>query len=312
MALQNWMARISDDTRLSQVTFPATHDSGMSRGSAQFKTQDVEVHMQLKYGARQLDLRIVKVDEVYQAYHGSSPLIEYGETWDSITNGVVSFMAEFPTEVLILKMDKQKPKDFLLIKELNDKLKRANVPAPAAGGWLNGARYIDTMTMRSLRGRILICSKEDNLTTWVEKCEPIHAAIQFCVWRKKEKEPYTVKEEVGISNEYPHYILLGQSDGEYSNILYHRHILQKQESMRDIFKRTWRGYGLRGIWFNTFYWTECIRDKSIEVWNEDNKWRRDALWINDPNNRQNVASLDFIDEERGTYIVMKNPNYHME
>ncbi len=114
---------------------------------------------------------------------------------------------------------------------------------------------------------------------------------------------------------YPIYLLLGSSDGvkgvegiEDAE----GNVLDKQKNMMKFFERTERGAnggGMRGIWFNTISLVRDIHVYSNEIWVEENLNRREALWLNGAA-RQNVASIDFLNEDKGRYIVKKNADYN--
>ena len=74
---KNWMQGIKDNTSLSDITIPGTHDSGTQNVDLPIwsKTQTLSVAEQLNIGIRYFDLRLEHVSDVYynaQIVHGSS------------------------------------------------------------------------------------------------------------------------------------------------------------------------------------------------------------------------------------------------
>jgi uncharacterized repeat protein (TIGR01451 family) len=58
----NWISRLSDGTRLTQLTLPGTHDTGTYDLTAAFdeffRAQSMDIPTQLKYGIRLIDIRV--------------------------------------------------------------------------------------------------------------------------------------------------------------------------------------------------------------------------------------------------------------
>ncbi len=283
-----------------------------------FVTQINNVYSQLHCGARQLDLRITSHNFTHRAYHGAWGLAivgerRYGEKWKDICAGIAMFMAANPTEFLILKLDKQetytKEMMTILIKELNTHNQLHHAKPPLS------KKYVCQEEIQNLRGRVLVCGKKNALKDWSRM--PLHGSITLCEWKKDEsgKNP-----EVGNLNaplgggEYPEYILLGgaapdkpvnQQDrvGKLDNVLV------KQEAMKRVFlSQHGRTVGMRGIWFNTYSVTRDIKKYSDEIWAASKSSQRDNLWL-DGIAQQNVASIDFLDNEKAIYVINKNRHW---
>jgi 1-phosphatidylinositol phosphodiesterase len=71
-SLTNWMARLPDARRLSELSIPGTHDSGARHepwpGTA--RCQSLSIAEQLAAGVRFLDIRCRQVTNTFQIYHG--------------------------------------------------------------------------------------------------------------------------------------------------------------------------------------------------------------------------------------------------
>lgn len=277
-----------------------------------YVTQLERVGGQLSHGARQFDLRMTKHGGYYRAYHGHVALgiagqRRYGEYWDSICDAIGAFMAANPREFLILKMDKQDSDEFPLMRKLSDSLTQHGYVY--AGGALSNKLYLEHSTLGSVRGRVFVCSKEKLVTKWKAK-GVLHPAITYCVWDKVESVAkiktlpnHGTIQRVG--GQPPIYRLVGSAEGTEDA---KENVLKKQHSMAKVFFDTDQKrprVGMRGIWFNTYSFLRDIRRYSEEIWADQMRGERDNLWLNGKN-RQNVASVDFLDEDKGKYIVGKN------
>ena len=337
-AVQNALNPLAIVAKIGTATFATLDDlrprflGGSARASMHllhdnFTTQAVNVAGQLNFGARQFDLRITRHNGTHRAYHGHvagkiAGLRRYGEKWADICAAIAAFMAANPTEVLILKMDKQETGATGLaaatgygwtkstMKILVDALQKAGCTEKKPDMlW----RWVDNATIGELRGRILVCGPEDTLAQW----KPMVASvpIQLCLWKKDERGVHPNGAEAPAARispnipAYPTYLLLGgakaKGDKEHAS---RDNVLDKQEGMKKAFSaidRTGKA-GMRGIWFNTFSWIRDIKTYSTEIWDSGNRLRREALWLDGPA-RQNVASVDFLDESIGEYVISKNP-----
>lgn len=290
-----------------------------------FVTQGVKVGGQLAFGARQFDLRVTSHLGQLVTYHGhwAQSIIgmrRYGESWKSICKSIAEFMAANPTEFLVLKMDKQKPGKIFkktelkkLIKTLTKALEKAGVKNHKKGELLN--YWVDQATIKELRGRILLCSKAKTLKVWKPLVK--NTCIQLCLWQKdtsgshpKGTNMIDARISRHVPDAYPTYLLLGgaraKGDSDHKD---RDSVLDKQEGMRDAFHKINRKgkAGLRGIWFNTFSYLRDIRTYSEEIWKRSNRRRRERLWLSG-DARQNVASLDFLDDGMARYVLGKNPD----
>jgi 1-phosphatidylinositol phosphodiesterase len=74
-SLNSWMADIPDDTLLSNITVPGTHDSCAESNIPFVRTQYLSITKQMEAGLRFLDLRVrVHADGQLYMYHGGIPI----------------------------------------------------------------------------------------------------------------------------------------------------------------------------------------------------------------------------------------------
>lgn len=280
-----------------------------------FVTQKFSVYGQLVRGARQFDVRLTKTKDGYRCYHGAGGLKiigmrRYGERWNEIAVGVAAFMAQTGgSEVVVLKMDKQKGKQWDILALLSQAL-------DASGYKYNGSplslKWVDQETMANLAGRILVCVKPDTLAEW-SKVAMLHKSITLCLWQKNKKglAPKDAKPSDKLGNkDVPIYLLLGDANAglKWYGLKHNDrdNVLDKQVRMKaKFFKIKPRGVGLRGIWFNTYSVNRDIETYCKEIWHDKNQTRRDLNWLPWPY-RQNVASLDFVDDEKVAEVLSKN------
>ena len=172
--LENWMADIRDEALLKEVVIPATHDAGMvkkfcSKGALSkdnYSTQLLTVGDQVRVGVRQLDLRISAHGAVLKAFHGGEDagtdmqsrlgLRAYGESWEDICRGLATFIQEHPSELVILKMDKQDAHTSdvmrVMLRVVNEV---CNTPLPPLN--LAGTLDLSECPLGRLRGRLFVC-----------------------------------------------------------------------------------------------------------------------------------------------------------
>ncbi len=318
MSFQSWQSSYNAINPLAYVVKPlaaiagffvnATNSGKHTLHQDNFVTQSLGIAGQLENGARQLDLRITNntSTRAWHAFHGDAAQVvaglrAFGESWESICDGIAGWWRNNPSEILVLKMDKQSKGDADALMGILSKALGAIHGGDCQTGPLTG--YVDQLRLRDLRGRILVCGK----TSFTDVCKTLtgnHRALTFCDWDKVEGGAGAAGSEAGR----PVYVLLGSSEGGLSKFT---NVLEKQEGMKRLFQgqttaRT-SAAGMRGIWFNTFSLLSDIRTYSDEIWNSDNQDRRDRLWLaNDW--IQNVASVDFLDAEKAKYVIGHNPD----
>lgn len=109
----NWMSGIDENTLLSDISIPGTHDSGaknMGITSTWAQCQGLTIKQQLDIGVRYLDMRLeydTSVSGSVRVVHGSiDALNESGGalTFDSVLNDCYQFLRDYPTETLIMSV----------------------------------------------------------------------------------------------------------------------------------------------------------------------------------------------------------------
>ena len=97
----NWMKDIPDDTKLSEMTIPGTHDSMSLFGICCARTQTWTLVEQMKAGLRYFDIRLRRINNTLRAYHG---FVDQKETFDSILVYAFDFLEKNPSETIMFEL----------------------------------------------------------------------------------------------------------------------------------------------------------------------------------------------------------------
>ena len=97
----DWMKNIPNETRISQMTIPGTHDSLSLFGICCARTQVWSLSEQMRAGLRYFDIRLRNIDDTLRAYHG---FIDQRLTFDTILSIALNFLDEYPSESIIMEI----------------------------------------------------------------------------------------------------------------------------------------------------------------------------------------------------------------
>lgn len=103
----NWMSGIQDNTLVSKISIPGTHDSGaMIEGplGGTAKTQNLAIADQLNAGVRFLDIRCRHIDNSFTIHHGA---IYQNLNFDDVLKACYSFLDSHPTETIIMSVKEE-------------------------------------------------------------------------------------------------------------------------------------------------------------------------------------------------------------
>ena len=93
-----WMSHIYDDTLVSEIVMPGSHDAGSYDMVWLGETQQFDIETQLRMGVRYFDIRVNKVDGKFVIFHSIINGVEFLPILESIKD----FIIENPTETLLL------------------------------------------------------------------------------------------------------------------------------------------------------------------------------------------------------------------
>lgn len=172
----NWMENIPDETKLSNMSIPGTHDSCTQNVDMRyiFQCQDASIATQLKYGYRYLDMRLVlekrSGQETLVLKHNiarckvsDSPFART-LTLADVLKDVYAFLNEHPSETVILCMKAENSKDD--VAAVQKALYEMIDQAPER--W-----YLKNVipTMGEVRGKIVLATRfDDKLSVGFERC----------------------------------------------------------------------------------------------------------------------------------------------
>ncbi|TGO12147.1 hypothetical protein BTUL_0094g00350 [Botrytis tulipae] len=106
-SLSSWMAEIPDDTLLSDMTIPGTHDSCAESNIPFVRTQYLSIASQLTAGIRFLDLRVRVHTEDGQLYmyHGGIPInLPFYLKFDFVMQEVFDFLSQHSQETILISI----------------------------------------------------------------------------------------------------------------------------------------------------------------------------------------------------------------
>jgi len=99
---ESWMASLPDDTWLSRLTLPGTHQSGaQGPGGLLTQCQNWSIADQLKYGIRFLDLRVRRVGKDLTIHHG---VVSQNMTLTDVLRDCIPFLQQDPGECIIMSI----------------------------------------------------------------------------------------------------------------------------------------------------------------------------------------------------------------
>lgn len=98
----DWMKWVPDDTRLSIMSIPGSHDTMALNGGDLIETQDLELSEQLESGLRYFDIRVQMKDDEFHIVHGIS---DQFASFDDVLEACNTFLEAHPSETILLQMN---------------------------------------------------------------------------------------------------------------------------------------------------------------------------------------------------------------
>lgn len=102
----SWMKNVNDNTAISSLSIPGTHDSGATHSIFDVvgKCQDISIVSQLNIGVRFLDLRLQLYKNELKIVHS---FVDQALTFESVLTDITSFIISHPTEFLIISIKEE-------------------------------------------------------------------------------------------------------------------------------------------------------------------------------------------------------------
>ena len=97
----SWMQNIPDETKLSEMTIPGTHDSCSLYGICCARTQTWTLTEQMKAGIRFFDIRLRLYNNTLRAFHA---FVDQRDTFDIILVYALNFLNQYPSETIIMQI----------------------------------------------------------------------------------------------------------------------------------------------------------------------------------------------------------------
>lgn len=148
--LNQWMAKIPDETLIKNIKIPGSHDAGSIGMLNMACTQSDDIKTQLDKGVRYFDIRVNKVKDKYVIFHD----IINGVEFEPIINDIADFIKNKPTELLILDFQHFKNGSESGVLEIIEKYGLHEL-AIVNDSKLSDLDYIDSIKLSECRGKIL-------------------------------------------------------------------------------------------------------------------------------------------------------------
>lgn len=203
-----WMKDIPDNTKLTELSMPGTHDTMALYGIEYAVCQKLTLEKQLESGIRALDIRCRHIEDKFAIHHGAYfQKIMFGAVLEIIAN----FLRSNPTEFIIMRVKQE-------YKPENNKKTFDEV---FEGYWANPAYPFlkvngidpDDITIEMLRGKILVLDNFSNSITYGTRYYDfnIQDYWELATITKLYAKWEAVKEQLQITNE--------SKKGKYINFL---------------------------------------------------------------------------------------------
>ena len=272
--LSSWMSMIEDDTLLTELVIPGSHDSGTKGMNLVAETQDKTYLEQLERGFRYFDTRVMYTGGEFYMYHSVKGEMKYSQ----VLEDVKAFLDENPTETVILDFQwteggNDKGIFDMLEEKLSDKL--INVEGESA------LEFVKALTLGEARGKCLIFvgQNESNLDR------------PYQIARDKDSEERE-----------------GSALRSYYNVSYNRSSSQKYiekyiPEYIEMFKNSKGGmFVLQG---QLTYMLTSIRDGEAKHDPNMNAYVK-GLYDSDDLQYINIIMRDFVNCEKASYILNLN------
>lgn len=96
-----WMTGLRDDTLLSELSIPGTHDTMALYGGDITQTQTLTLQRQLQSGIRAFDMRCRHVADVFAMHHG---MVFQNAYFGDVLNTIVEFLKKQPGEAVLMRV----------------------------------------------------------------------------------------------------------------------------------------------------------------------------------------------------------------
>lgn len=158
---ETWMASLDDNTYLSKISMPGTHDAGTySPGfwDKPWQTQGLDISQQLNHGVRVLDFRPSWNGTDFDIAHG---FVKLDVTYDQVMNAAVTWLANHPTECIIVCLKNESDEKEFTGWQANIRKKMTSINPE-----YTVADFNPYMTLGDVRGKLIFISRDDYEGGW--------------------------------------------------------------------------------------------------------------------------------------------------
>ncbi|QTL94381.1 1-phosphatidylinositol phosphodiesterase precursor [Aeromonas jandaei] len=147
---QSWMKSIKNDTKITLVSIPGTHNTASRFYEDITKNQTLNIRQQLDAGIRYFDIRLKNVHDSLHLYHGPMYL---WQTFNDIMTITRDFLNEHPSETVLVRIKKEQPDLSLVYNFEGNLMHHINMFSDVF--WVPSSNsYIPTL--EEVRGKVII------------------------------------------------------------------------------------------------------------------------------------------------------------
>ncbi|WGS41943.1 phosphatidylinositol-specific phospholipase C domain-containing protein [Burkholderia sp. JSH-S8] len=99
-----WMALLDENTRVSQLSLPETHDTMSFYGGDAVATQTLRLRKQLNAGVRVFDIRLRAIANKFAIHHGP---VYQNAMFGDVLNDMTEFLRANPKETLFVRIKEE-------------------------------------------------------------------------------------------------------------------------------------------------------------------------------------------------------------
>jgi 1-phosphatidylinositol phosphodiesterase len=96
-----WMSRLANNLRVSEINLPGTHDTMSIASGDIWQNQTMSLREQLDSGLRVFDMRTRHIDDKLRMHHG---MIAQDTYFDDVLKDIDSFLEANPTETVLFRL----------------------------------------------------------------------------------------------------------------------------------------------------------------------------------------------------------------
>ena len=102
----SWMSKVNDETAITELSIPGTHDSGATRSifDVSGKCQDTSIKTQLNIGVRFFDMRLKLVEDDFHVVHS---FVDQKLEFEDVLEDMTDFIKMHKSEFLIMSIKEE-------------------------------------------------------------------------------------------------------------------------------------------------------------------------------------------------------------